>query len=78
VHKIFFQYPSGRKVIRRRKRKREKEREKRKRKEEEKRGREKNNELSGHYVCHATCLQRRTDSTRTSLGPKQEVEDEEG
>jgi hypothetical protein len=49
--------PSGRKVIRRREKWKE-------------RGGEKNNEFSGHFVCHAARLQRRTGSARTSLGPK--------
>jgi hypothetical protein len=29
----------------------------------------KNNELSGHFVCHAACLKCRTGSACTSLGP---------
>jgi hypothetical protein len=61
VHKFFLLLdprttPSGRKVIRRREKK-------------ERRGGEKNNEFSGHFVCHSAHLQRRTGSARTSLGP---------
>jgi hypothetical protein len=41
-------------------------------KREEERG-EKNNEFSGHFVCHAACLQRRTGSACTSLRPSNKL-----
>jgi hypothetical protein len=37
--------------------------------EEREKERENNCVNSGHYVCHAARLQRRTGSARTSLGP---------